>query len=143
MAGNKWSDLGSRWSTPALVLVVVLLPPAAAQADGIFTAFGGASFGSDQSERVTTLGLSLAGMAGGVFGFELDFWRMAKAKTDVVFVTDGRTTTLTGAMSSSASHWAPCARTQSVDCAGSGATLTRLMARAPATMVSQSISAAG
>ena len=94
MAGNKWSDLGSRWSTPALVLVVVLLPPAAAQADGIFTAFGGASFGSDQSERVTTLGLSLAGMAGGVFGFELDFWRMAK--TDVVFVTDGRTTTLTG-----------------------------------------------
>ena len=96
MAGNRWSGLGSRWSTRALVLVVVLLALATAQTGGIFTAFGGASFGGDQSERVTTWGLSPAGMAGGVLGFELDFWRTAKAKTDAVFVTDGRTTTLTG-----------------------------------------------
>ena len=47
MAGNRWSGLGSRWSTPALVLVVVLLAPATTQANGIFTAFGGASFGGD------------------------------------------------------------------------------------------------
>ena len=96
MVGNRWSGLGSRWPTTALVLVVVLFAPATAQADGIFTAFGGASFGGDRSERVTTWGLSLTGMAGQVFGFDLDFGRTAKAKTDAVFVTHGRTTTLTG-----------------------------------------------
>ena len=98
--GVQWlkSRRGSctrRWLA-AVVVFVVLVAPAPAQADGIFTAFGGASSGSDQSERVTTWGLSLAAMAGGVFGFELDFGRTAKAETDTVFVLDGRTTTLTG-----------------------------------------------
>ena len=96
MVGVRWAGLGGRWSIPMLVLVVALLAPATVQADGIFTAFGGASFGGDQSERVTTWGLSVAGMAGGVFGFELDFGQTAKAETDAVFVIDGRTTTLTG-----------------------------------------------
>ena len=96
MVGHSFAGVGGRWSIPILVLVVVLLAPAAARADGIFTAFGGALFGGDQSERVTTWGLSVAGMAGGVFGFELDFGRTAKAETDAVFVIDGRATTLTG-----------------------------------------------
>lgn len=77
-------------------LVLVLLVPSSAQADGIFTPFAGVSFGGDQSEQVTTWGLSLAGMAGGVFGFELDFGRTAQATSDSVFVNDSRVTTLTG-----------------------------------------------
>ncbi len=76
--------------------VVLLLIPATAQADGLFTVFGGASFGDDDSEKVGTWGVSLAGMSGGIFGFELDFGRTGKAKTDAVFVTNGRTTTVTG-----------------------------------------------
>ena len=93
MNSVSWCTCGAR---AAIVWVVLLLTPAAAHADGLVTVFGGASFGDNDSEKVGTLGLSLAGMAGGVFGFEVDFGRTDTATTDAVFVTDSRTTTLTG-----------------------------------------------
>ena len=67
-----------------------------AEADGFFTASTGASLSNGQTERVSTWGLSLAGMAGGVFGFELDFGRTGTAKTEAVFVSGSRTTTVMG-----------------------------------------------
>ena len=79
----------------ALWLITLALPQAAL-ADGIFTPFIGMSAGSDQSEKVSTYGVSLAGMAGGIFGFELDYGRTADAKTDSVFVQGSRVTTLNG-----------------------------------------------
>ena len=89
------SRQGGAWLA-IVALVLVLLAPSPAQADGIVTPFAGVTIGDDQSERVTTWGLSLAGMAGGVFGFELDFGRTETATSDSVFVTDSRVTTLTG-----------------------------------------------
>lgn len=78
---------------PALL---VLILPSTAFADGLFTPFAGVSFGNDQTEKVTTFGASLAGMAGGIFGFELDFGQTADAKTDAVFAANSRVTTVTG-----------------------------------------------
>ena len=80
----------------SFVWVVLLLAPGAAGADGLFTGFGGVTFGNDTTEKVGTFGLSIAGMAGGVFGFELDVSRTGKAETDTVFVTGSQTTTATG-----------------------------------------------
>ena len=62
-----------------VAVLVVLSVPAVAFADGIFTPFAGVSFGGDQTERVPTYGVSLAGMAGGVLGFELDVAQTAEA----------------------------------------------------------------
>ena len=78
--------------------VIVLAAPATARADGIFTPFAGVSFGGDQTERVATYGASLAGMAGGVFGFELDAAQTANAKTDTVFEANSTITTVNGNM---------------------------------------------
>lgn len=77
---------------------IVLAAPATARADGIFTPFAGVSFGGDQTERVATYGASLAGMAGGVFGFELDAAQTANAKTDTVFEANSKITTVNGNM---------------------------------------------
>lgn len=79
-----------------LACLLLVLASTDAAADGLFTGSAGVSFANDQSERVGTWGLSLAGMAGGVFGFEIDFGRTGEAKTESVFVTDSRTTTVTG-----------------------------------------------
>lgn len=76
--------------------VFVLALPVAAHADGIFTSFIGMSARNDQSERVRTYGVSLAGMAGGIFGFELDYGRTRPARTDSVVMRDSRVTTMTG-----------------------------------------------
>ena len=76
--------------------ILVLALPAAAHADGIFTPFIGMSARNDQSERVRTYGASLAGMAGGIFGFELDYGRTAAAQTDSLVMRDSRVTTMTG-----------------------------------------------
>ncbi len=78
------------------VIALVLVGQSTAVADGILTPFAGVSFGDNQTEQVTTWGLSLAGMAGGVFGFELDFGRTGNATTDSVFTADSRVTTLMG-----------------------------------------------
>lgn len=79
-----------------VVCLFLILFSRGAAADGLFTGSAGVSFANDQSEQVGTWGLSLAGMAGGVFGFELDFGRTAEAKTESVFVGDSRTTTVMG-----------------------------------------------
>ena len=89
-------NIGSFRMAGIAAVFIVFVSSSSALADGLFTGFGGASLGSSQSEQVSTWGLSLAGMAGGIFGFELDFSRTAKAETDTVFVTNGRLTTLTG-----------------------------------------------
>ena len=74
-----------------------LLAPTPAHADGIFSAFAGGSFGTgDQDQKVSTWGLSLAGMAGGVFGVELDFARTGNAAGDETFVQDSRVTNVFG-----------------------------------------------
>lgn len=91
---NWWAPSGSRFA--ASVVLGVLLMAGEVSADGLFTGSAGASFANDRSERVGTWGLSLAGMAGGVFGFELDFARTGQAETDSVFVTDSRHTMVTG-----------------------------------------------
>ena len=82
--------------TLALVLAATLWTASPTFADGIFTPFAGVSFGSDQTEKVTTYGLSLAGMAGGIFGVEVDWGRTTLAKTSTLFAANSRATTLTG-----------------------------------------------
>ncbi len=78
------------------VTVMLLAAPNTARADGIFTPFVGASFGESDVEKVTTVGASLAAMAGGVFGFEIDFARTTEASTDAAFIDNGRATTVMG-----------------------------------------------
>jgi hypothetical protein len=79
------------------VVGVTLLLPAPAHADGIFSAFTGGSFGTDeQDQKVSTWGLSLAAMAGGVFGFELEFARTGNAAGDETFIKDSRVTNVFG-----------------------------------------------
>ncbi len=79
-----------------VAVLVVLSVPAVAFADGIFTPFAGVSFGGDQTERVPTYGVSLAGMAGGVLGFELDVAQTAEAMTGTVFDANTKITTFNG-----------------------------------------------
>ena len=87
-------------STPAapwlVATMIVLFAPGAAFADGIFTPFAGVSFGGDQTERVPTYGFSLAGMGGGVLGFELDVAQTAEAMTGTVFDANSKITTVNG-----------------------------------------------
>lgn len=80
----------------AFASALLCIVPAVAAADGFVTPFVGASFGETDVEKVTTLGASLAAMAGGVFGFEIDFARTAEAPANTIFVADSRTTTVTG-----------------------------------------------
>ncbi len=77
----------------AYAILLLLVTPGVAQADGIATTFMGMSFGDDQPNKVRTVGLSLASMAGGVVGFELDFGRTNTANG---FLVDGQVTTVTG-----------------------------------------------
>lgn len=88
---------GRRRLVRVLVACVLMagLPPASASADGLLTPFLGMSFG-DQTERMTTYGFSLAGMAGGIFGLELDVARTAEAQTNTLIAADGRVTTVNG-----------------------------------------------
>jgi len=65
-------------------------------ADGVFTPFGGASFGSGDTEKIPAWGMSLASMAGGVFGFEVDFSRTARSLEGSVFAGKGRITQVSG-----------------------------------------------
>ena len=80
----------------ATVVCLLLVWPTVAFADGVFTPFIGASFGPGDTERVSTWGVSLASMAGGVFGFEIDFSRTAEATDSSVFVDNSRVTQVTG-----------------------------------------------
>ncbi len=58
-----------------LTIVVCLFGAASARADGIFSPNVGAAVGGDAESSPPSWGISLAGMAGGVFGFEFDFSR--------------------------------------------------------------------
>ena len=53
------------------VLVLVILSPAPARAEGLFKLFLGTSNDGDRSSA--TYGLGLGALAGGIFGFEVDF----------------------------------------------------------------------
>ena len=52
------------------VLVLVILSPAPARAEGLFKLFLGTS--DDGNRKSTTYGLGLGALAGGIFGFEVD-----------------------------------------------------------------------
>ena len=94
--GRSRGGTAVRYRCLVVVCLFLILFSRGAAADGLFTGSAGVSFANDQSEQVGTWGLSLAGMAGGVFGFELDFGRTGEAKTESVFVGDSRTTTVMG-----------------------------------------------
>lgn len=79
-----------------IITALVFCSPVGLAADSIFTPFIGSSYGEKDTEKVTTLGASLAAMAGGVFGFEIDFARTAKAPSNAVFVENSRSTTAMG-----------------------------------------------
>ncbi len=79
-----------------IITALVFCSPVGLVADSIFTPFIGSSYGEKDTEKVTTLGASLAAMAGGVFGFEIDFARTAKAPSKAVFVENSRSTTAMG-----------------------------------------------
>ncbi len=97
MGGRRNGFAVGHWSGVAILsLAILALMPPTASADGVFTPFAGVSFRGDQTERVTTYGISLAMMAGGIFGFELDFAQTAEAKTHTVFSANSRATTLMG-----------------------------------------------
>ena len=78
------------------VVVAMLSFSVPAIADGVFTPFGGASFGSADTQKIPTWGMSLASMAGGVFGFEVDFSRTARSLEGSVFAGKGRITQVSG-----------------------------------------------
>ena len=75
---------------------VMLCVPSNVWADSIFTSFVGRSFQSDATEKVTTWGVGLATMAGGVFGFEFDFGQTGKATTASAFVENSGVMTVIG-----------------------------------------------
>jgi len=84
-----------------IITALVFCSPVGLAADSIFTPFIGSAYSEHDAEghpteKVTTLGASLAAMAGGVFGFEIDFARTAKAPINTVFVENSRTTTAMG-----------------------------------------------
>ena len=79
-----------------MLLAALLAQAAPAHADTIFVPYVGRSFGPDDSVQAETLGVSIAAMAGGVFGFETDYARIADAPDSSVFADQGRVTTLFG-----------------------------------------------
>ncbi len=56
----------------AATLLTLVMTPAAARADVMFSPFLGLSFGGDARKEAVTYGGTLTFMGGGVFGFELD-----------------------------------------------------------------------
>lgn len=76
--------------------IMCVAMPVTLSADGIVTLFAGRSFEGQLSERVATYGVSLANMAGGVFGFEVDGSQTARSKTDSLFDTRTKLTAVTG-----------------------------------------------
>jgi len=85
--------LGTGLVTATIMCVAM---PVTLSADGIVTLFAGRSFEGQLSERVATYGVSLANMAGGVFGFEVDGSQSARSKTDSLFEARTKLTTVQG-----------------------------------------------
>jgi hypothetical protein len=65
-------------------------------ADGLITPFVGVTFGGNTTTNQDTYGISIAGMAAGVFGFELDAARTGRVFGDEGISTDGTLTTVMG-----------------------------------------------
>ncbi len=77
--------------------LVAAAAPAPAAADTVFTPFIGQSFATRaDSERVTTIGASMASTISGGFGFELDFARTSQAIGSAAFADNSRVTMLMG-----------------------------------------------
>jgi len=76
--------------------IMCVATPVTVSADGIVTLFAGRSFEGQLSERVATYGVSLANMAGGVFGFEVDGSQTDRSKTDTLFDTRTKLTAVNG-----------------------------------------------
>ncbi len=97
------SDIEKRWQwTRCLVIAATAVAasaavPAPACADTVFTPFIGRSFATRaDSEKVTTIGASLASTVAGGFGFELDFGRTSEAVGSAAFTDNSRVTMLMG-----------------------------------------------
>ena len=86
----------TRAAGAAVLLAALFAHAAPAYADTIFVPYVGRSFGPEDSVQAETLGVSIAAMAGGVFGFETDYARIADAPDTGVFADRGRVTTLFG-----------------------------------------------
>ena len=69
---------------------------ARAEADVLITPFVGATFGGDTTEQQDTYGISLAGMAGGIFGFEFDIGQTGRVFGDDATFSDGALMTAMG-----------------------------------------------
>ena len=91
-----WMRENSHCHVVVIVAALIFCRAVSVRADSVFTPFIGTSYGEEGTDRVTTLGASLAAMAGGVFGFEIDFARTAKAPRNSVFVENSRATTAMG-----------------------------------------------
>tara|TARA_B100001123_G_scaffold312889_1_gene349970 strand:+ start:698 stop:1303 length:606 start_codon:yes stop_codon:yes gene_type:complete len=76
--------------------ILFVATPVTVSADGIVTLFAGRSFEGKLSERVATYGVSLANMAGGIFGFEVDGSQTARSETDSLFDTQTKVTAVNG-----------------------------------------------
>ncbi len=79
-----------------IVSIMCVITPVTVSADGIVTLFAGRSFEGQLSERVATYGVSLANMAGGIFGFEVDGSQTDRSKTDSLFDTRTKLTAVNG-----------------------------------------------
>ncbi len=79
-----------------LSAALVTLVPTAARAEGLFTVFGGSTFGGDSKSGTGTFGVALAGSAAGVLGVELDLATTANPFGDETAVSDSSVTTIMG-----------------------------------------------
>lgn len=78
------------------MLLVWMTTGSPAFADGLITPFVGVTFGGDTTTNQDTYGISIAGMAAGVFGFELDAARTGRVFGDESASIDGALTTVMG-----------------------------------------------
>ena len=104
----------------AAMVGAILVCPVPVHADTVFTPFVGKSYGESDTIRPTTLGASIASMAGGLIGFETDFARIADVPVDSsIFAGNTRVTTVLGSVVLSLPGGASV-RTSSRGAAGSG-----------------------
>jgi hypothetical protein len=91
------TQLGRRQARIASVMLLVWATAGTpAFADGLITPFVGVTFGGNTTTNQDTYGISIAGMAAGVFGFELDAARTGRVFGDEGISTDGTLTTVMG-----------------------------------------------
>lgn len=79
-----------------VAVAAFVLATAPARADSLLTPFVGFTFGGDTTENKTGFGGSLAGMGGGVIGFEVDLSRTPGFFGDAAVAGENHLTTVTG-----------------------------------------------